>query len=110
MWKQQKRERFQQLRQREGMLTEQEQTELALLVQELEAAEAAYLAPATERIGQERACIETQNRNLEALTRRKEALTQRLREFLADAQAERRAIDRELAAVLAGSQGPEAKR
>src|SRR5438874_1066952 len=45
MWEEQKRSRFQQLRQRqrEGGLTEAEQAELALLVQELETAEATEL-------------------------------------------------------------------
>lgn len=109
MWEQQKSSRFQQLRQRqrESVLTEAEQAELALLVQELEAAEAAYLTPVTERLRQERETLETQNRTLEVLAFRKEALVLRLRDFLAEAQAERRAIECELAAALAGSRGLE---
>jgi hypothetical protein len=109
MWEAQKRERFQQLRQRqrESGLTEAEQAELGRLVQELEAAEATYLTPATERLRQERETLEAQNRTLEVLARRKETLVLRLRHFLAEAQAERRAIQCELAAVLAGSHGPE---
>lgn len=101
--------RFQQLRQRqrESVLTEAEQAELALLVRELEAAEAAYLTPATERLRQERGTLETQNRALEVLALRKEALVLRLRDFLAEAQTERRAIECELTAVLAGTQGSE---
>ncbi|HEV3261310.1 MAG TPA: hypothetical protein VG013_30945 [Gemmataceae bacterium] len=104
------RSRFQQLRQRqrENVLTEAEQAELALLVQELETAEATYLTPATERLRQERETLEAQNRTLEVLALRKEALVLRLRDFLAEAQTERRAIECELAAVLAGSRGSEA--
>jgi hypothetical protein len=107
MWEEHKRNRFQQLRQREIDLTDAERSELALLIQELEAAEAANLAPATERLRQEREAIETQNRKLEGLTRRRETLVLRLSQFLGEARAEREAIDRELAAVLTGSAGPE---
>jgi hypothetical protein len=109
MWEGQRRSRFQQLRQRQqdNVLTDAERVELALLVQELEAAEANYLNPATEKLRQERGALETQNRALAVLAVRKEALVIRLRDFLAEAQAERRAIDCELAAVLAGSQGSE---
>ncbi len=107
MWDEQKRERFQQLRQRNGALTDAEQAELAQLVQELEAEEAAYLTPATQRLRQEREALEVQNQALEALALRKEALVRRLREFLGEAQAERRAIESELAAVLGGNQAPE---
>jgi vacuolar-type H+-ATPase subunit D/Vma8 len=81
--------------------------ELAFLTQELEAVEAACLTPATERLRQEREILETQNRNLEVLALRKEALVRRLSDFLAEAQTERRAIDGELAAVLGGSRGSE---
>jgi hypothetical protein len=105
MWDEQKSGRFQELRQRQGALTEAEQAELALLFQELESGEAAYLTPAAERLRQEREALEARNRTLEALASRKEALVRRLRDFLAEAQAERRAIETELAAVLAGSRG-----
>jgi hypothetical protein len=109
MWDEEKRVRFQQLRQGqgEGALTEAEQAELGLLIQELEATEATYLIPATDRLRQEREALEVRNRALEVLAHRKEALVARLRKFLAEAQAERRAIECELAAVLAGSRGPE---
>ncbi len=113
MWDEQKRSRFEQLRQHRetSVRPEAEQAELALLTQELEAAEAGYLTPATERLRQEREALESQNRALETLARRKQALVQRLHDFLAETQAERRAIDGELAAVLAASraeQGAEA--
>jgi hypothetical protein len=104
MWDDQKRQRFQLLRGRELQLSEAEQTELASLVQELEAAEAAYLQPATERLSQERELLEKQNRELERLSSRKQDLAERLGRFLVDAHAEQRSIENELAAVLAGNQ------
>ena len=109
MWEEQKSSRFQELRERQqkSTLTEAEQAELAILVQELEAAEAGYLTPATQRLRQERENLETQNRTLEVLAHRKEALLLRLRDFLAEAQAERRAIECELATVLAPGRGSE---
>jgi hypothetical protein len=109
MWDEQKRSRFHQLRQRlrDGGLREAEQAELALLVQELEADEAGYLTPSTERLRQERETLEAQNRALEVLARRKAALALRLRDFLAEALTERQAIESELDAVLAGGRGSE---
>src|SRR5271165_3942469 len=106
MWDEQKRLRFQELRQRElaQALTEAERAELTLLVEELEAEEARYLKPATEKLQQEREAIESRNRALEALVSRKEALVARLRKLLAETQAERQAIESELAAILAGNQ------
>jgi len=108
MWDDHKRSRLQQLRQRQGEngLCEAERTELASLVQELEAAESTHLSPATQRLRHERETIETQNRALEGLAIRKKAFVQRLRDFVAEAQAERQAIDRELAAVLAAPAQP----
>ena len=107
MWDEQMRHRFQQLLQgqSESELSETEQAELASLVKELEVAEAVYLTPGTERLRQERETIEDQNRRLEKLVSRREALVQRLRSFLTEAQAEQRAIDRELTAVLAAGGG-----
>jgi|SRR5436190_24355885 len=107
MWEEQKSIRLQQLRQRdrETVLTESERAELELLTQELEAAETAYLTPATERLRQERESVEAQNRTLEALARRKEALVQRLRAFLVETKTEQQAIESEVAAALAESQG-----
>jgi hypothetical protein len=102
--------RFQELRQRQdaGLLTEAEQAELAQLTEEIEATEGRYLGPATERMRREREAIEKQNRSLENLARRKEALLQRLQAFLAESATERRAIERELAGVLSGPQGSQA--
>jgi hypothetical protein len=109
MWDNLRSSRFQQLRRRQhdSVLTEAEQAELAHLVEELETAEASYLRPVTEQLRQQRETLQVQNRALEALALRKEALVLRLHDFLAEAQAERRAIESELAAVLTGSQGPE---
>ncbi len=75
MWDEQKRERFQTLRQREldDTLTEAEQAELSQMIQEIEDAEAAYLRPATERLRCERERIEEQNRELQGLVQREEA-------------------------------------
>jgi hypothetical protein len=67
MWDDQRRQRFQELRARESMLTNGELTELALLVRELEEADAAYLTPATVRLREERDAVEAQNRALEHL-------------------------------------------
>jgi hypothetical protein len=102
MWTEETRERFQQLRQSEssGELSESEAVELAVFRDELLAAEAEYLLPAAERLGEESAIIERQNQELEALLRRKTALAQRLERVLVEAQAEREAIEGELAAVL----------
>jgi hypothetical protein len=101
------RSRFRELRERhrEKVLTEAERAELAILEQHVEDAEAAHLAPAVERLRQERETIEAQNRTLERLAIRKEALAQQLRHVLGEAQAERRAIESELAAVLAAGEG-----
>jgi hypothetical protein len=84
MWEKQKESRFQQLREREvmGALTQAEQGELASLFEELNAIEAASLAPATDRLRQERETVEAQNRTLEILAQRKEILVRRLRDFL----------------------------
>jgi hypothetical protein len=106
MWDEQKRQRFQQLRQREGQLTAAEQAELVCLIEELEAAEAAYLNEATQRLRQDRQTTEKQNRTLEELAGRRQALVQRLSSVLAEARAERQAIESELASVLAGSDSP----
>jgi hypothetical protein len=107
MWDEQKSLRLRRLRQhhQNGGLTESEQGELARLIQELEAEEATYLTPASDRLRLEREAVEAQNRTLEALARRKEALVDRLRTVLAEVQAEQQAIESEVAAALAGSRG-----
>jgi hypothetical protein len=104
MWDNQKRARFDELREAGRQMNAVEQTELAALERELENLEVAYLRPATERLRRENDSIEKRNLELAELTKRKEALVQRLESVLAEAQAEERAIETELASVVAGSQ------
>jgi len=103
MWDPQKRQRFQQLRERANALDAAEKAELTGLTNELESAEASYLTSAAQRIRHERELIEQQNRKLELLAARKRALAYRLENVLIDARSERNAIESELALVLAGS-------
>jgi hypothetical protein len=105
MWDQQQRERYSDLRRREasGALTEAERQELQFLMREIEDAEAAYLHGATEQLCSERENVDAQNRTLQALMHRKEALFLRLRTTLAEAEAEREAINADLARILGES-------
>ena len=105
MWNDQKRERLQHLRQSElnGVLTDSEKSDLSLLIQELDCTETAVLRPATERLRSERQALEARNRVLQDLLRRRQVLAARMRTVLAETQAERQAIDRELTSVLSGS-------
>ena len=105
MWNDQKRERLQRLRQCEliGTLTEAETSELSLLILELDGAETAELRPATERLRSERQVAEARNLVLQDLFQRRQVLAARMRTVLAETQAERQAIDRELTSVLSGS-------
>ena len=91
---QEQRARFRQLRRTEdeGTLTPDEGAELAALMQHIEDAEAAYLRPATERMRAERIAAEEQNRSLEDLLLRGEALVARLQAVLAELEEERRAV------------------
>jgi hypothetical protein len=75
------------------------------LIREIEDVEASYLAPATQKLREERLAVDAQNRSFEQLLLRKAALVSRLRDFLADVHAERRAIEVDLAAVQAGMHG-----
>jgi hypothetical protein len=97
-----KRERFGELRRKEdeGALTPEERAELSALIHEIEDAEAVYLDPATERLARECETLETQNRELEALLQRKQALRARLETMLTEAQAERQAIEEEVSRIL----------
>jgi hypothetical protein len=108
MFDERKRRRFEELRRREqeGVLSDAEREEVAALTGELLSAESAYLGPATERLRHQRETLEAQNRKLDALASRKAALVERRRSFLSVAEAERRAIDGEVDALLAGSQDP----
>ena len=102
MWGEQQQQRFEWLRDRErsGMLTQTEHAELEQMIQEVEAAEAAYLSAAVERTRSERLRMEAQNRDLKQLVRRQERFARRLERFLAASQAERQALEAELARIL----------
>jgi len=106
MWDNQKRTRFEELREPGRQSNIEEQTELAALVKELEDEEAAYLKPATERLRRENDCAQKRNLELAELFKRKEALVERLENVLAEAQAEERDIATKLAAVGANSPTP----
>jgi len=75
MWNEAKQARFNTLRAagRRGVLSEAERAELADLTRQLDALEATYLEPATERLRQEREQLESQNRQLEELLRERQA-------------------------------------
>lgn len=103
VWDEQKRRRFEELREPGRQLNAAEQADLAALVKELEDAEEAYLKPATERLRRENDLLQQRNLDLAELIKRKEALVARLENVLGEAQAEERAIETELAAVAAGS-------
>ncbi|MCI0683381.1 MAG: hypothetical protein L0Y71_14855 [Gemmataceae bacterium] len=105
MWNDQKRQRFEEMRQPSRQLDAVEQAELASLLQELETAESAYLQPATERLRLRNELTETQNRELERLIQRKEALALRVNQVLTEARIERQAIDNDVATVLAAREG-----
>jgi hypothetical protein len=102
MWDNSKSERFQQLRskQRHGSLEEAEQSELTQMIVELETEEERLLQPAIERINSDNLRIEAQNQALKDLVQREERLVARLENFLADIQAEKQAISRELTHIL----------
>ena len=101
MWDAEKRRRLQELRELPQSRSAAEQAEFEALVQELESAEAGYLADATQRVRREREVGEARNRSLEALLARRNALAERLEKALNEARAEQQAINRELASVLA---------
>src|ERR1043166_9474917 len=98
MWDAKKRARYEVLRHREdeGTLTTAEQVELAQMLSEIEHAEAAYLAPASERLREERARLAAKNAKLQDLIRRKEALLGRTKDILAELRAERKGLAEEL--------------
>lgn len=88
-----------------GSLSQPEQSELSLMLQRLDEAEAAQLAPATTQLRRERKNMEAQNQSLQALVRRQEALAARLQALLDEARVERRAIAEEQARILGDGNG-----
>jgi hypothetical protein len=96
----QNRRRFQELRGLPEPRSAADQAEFDALVQEVESAETTYLSDATQRMRGEREQIESRNQRLQSLVTRRKALADRLGKTLAEAQAERQAIETELATVL----------
>src|SRR5262245_19766994 len=105
MWDAQKRQRFQELRAMPEPRSAADQAELNQLGNDLEAVEAAHISDATKRMRVEREQIELRNRRLQSLVTRRKALADRLGNTLAEAQAERQAIESELATVLSAGSG-----
>src|SRR4051794_27248452 len=101
MWDALKRQRFQELRALPEPRSTAEQSELDSLVKELESAGSANLTDVTRKIGVEREQVEARNRRLESLVARRRGLAARLDNALADARAERQAIEAKLAPFLA---------
>ena len=89
MWDEAKQSRFNTLRiaERHGTLTTTEHAELHALTQELDALEAVYLHPATERLRREREGLEEQNRKLEDLLREQHAYLAEVRAMVAELAA-----------------------
>jgi len=104
IWDEAKRETFRQLQVRaaEGALSDAEAHKLAQLAAELESTEAAVLAPALQRLRDERRLTAATNGALETMLRREEALAERLRTVLDEANAEQKAIRSEVERILAG--------
>jgi hypothetical protein len=102
MWNKEQKQRFQALRSRErqNVLTVQEQAELAQMIQELEEEEAAYLRPATERLELRNLQLAAQNEALNTLLKREERLNRYLLKVLSKVDSERQAIAAELASIL----------
>ena len=92
MWDEVKQARFNTLRsaERQGTLTEAEGVELLALTQELDALEAAYLQPVTERVRQEREALGEQNSKLEELLREQQDYLAEIRTLVADLEVRAR--------------------
>ena len=92
MWDEVKQARFNALRiaERQETLTEAEGVELLALTQELDALEAAYLQPVTERVRQEREALGEQNSKLEELLREQQDYLAEIRTLVADLEVRAR--------------------
>lgn len=92
MWDETKQARFNVLRAAEGQgaLTEAEGAELRALTQALDALEATYLDPVTERVRQERRALEEQNSKLEELLREQQDYLAEVRAVVTDLEARAR--------------------
>ena len=111
MWDEAKRQRFSTLRTREkrGVMTAEEQSELESLYRDIEATEVAYLGPATERRRQETEKLRAINEALRDVIQRKEAHLVRMKVALAQFRAEHKALDAELEQLLAQAAQAEAE-
>ena len=89
MWDEEKQARFNALRaaERQSILTEAEGVELLALTQELDALEATYLHPVTERLRQEREALGEQKSKLEELLREQQDYLAEIRTLVADLEA-----------------------
>ena len=100
-----KRSRLQELRDLPHPRNAASEAELATLIAELQAYESGNLSAATQRMKQEREAIEARMRSLESVAARRAGLLARLNDTLAEARAERQAIDGELSTLLARMPG-----
>jgi hypothetical protein len=89
MWTDEKSRRFDALRRREaqGALTDAEQDELAVLHAELDATEAAALAPAMEQLARETEALRSEKATVEDEVRELERIVAEQEGLLADARA-----------------------
>jgi hypothetical protein len=109
MWKEEERQRYNLLREREhsGTLSASEREELAALVQALSDCEATLYATANERTAGEIAAtaaavqeLEVQNRQLREYLRERQAFLARVKSLVADIQAEDRRMRERFADLL----------
>lgn len=102
MWNDTQKQRFQELRTRERQknLNETEKAELARMIEELEAEEAATLRPANQRLEQQNLQLAAQNAALKNLVEREKRLQRYLQKALQKADSEREAIAAELEHIL----------
>jgi hypothetical protein len=111
MWNKTKHQRFSILRERErqGVLTTEEQTELHGLYRHLEEVEASSLLPGIERRRHETEKLQAINEALRDVIRRKEEHLARMRATLAQFHTEREALNAELEQILAQAAQAEAE-
>jgi hypothetical protein len=102
MWDKTKHQRFSMLRERErqGILTTEEQTELHGLYRHLEEVEASSLLPGIERRRHEAEKLRAINEALRDVIQRKEAHLAHMQATLARFRAEREALNIELERIL----------
>lgn len=101
MWNENKQQQFDELRQRElaGPLTEEEQRQLAQLLEELDREDEAYLRPAFERSLQRQRELDTEIARKEARNAALAALAERQAQIQARARAQLEALCSEQAAL-----------